>query len=111
MDVLLAVGDLHEPTRSEQPPSVEVLEEVKVGAGSLQLVQSSVDLPLALHLLQRLRREVGERVLGGVVIQAGSRVPVRAARSSSGSLLLRRRRAVHCIRRSRAVVGASPRAP
>ena len=49
---LLSIGDLHEPTRSKDSASIQVLVEVKMVASSLQLVQSSVRLPLLLDLPQ-----------------------------------------------------------
>ena len=49
---LVAIGDLHEPQRTKRP-AVHVLEEVEVSACSLQLVRTSIQLPLSLYLVQR----------------------------------------------------------
>ena len=52
MNRLLSIGDLHEPSRSEHSTTVQVLVDVEMVAGSHQLVQTSVSLPLSLDLVQ-----------------------------------------------------------
>ena len=96
-----------------RPPYIQVLVDVEmVAAGPVLCEPATLSGPGPGELTLREREE--ELFMKCENSRESSRVPVRAARSSSGSLLFRRRSAVLCIRRSRAVVerevGTSPRA-
>lgn len=110
MNCLLPICHLHEPMRTEHP-AIEVLEEIEVDTCSLQLVQSPVGLPLPLYLTQRNTHwRDGAKIYSHtfqekhriVISFRGLRERVRAALSSSGSLLFRLNSSVLSIRRSRA---------
>ena len=110
----LAIHHVHEAERSEHSPTVHVLVEVEVATCCLQLVQPAVCLPLSLDLLQRDCHYRTQGSPQSANVPTSSRVPVRAALSSAGSLLFRLRSLYLSMRRSRAFnAGPSPapRAP